>query len=309
MASEIAQLKCELGRVNAQANANGAVTSFNFGGSRTETVDSAGDRHVTYQTARGKVVKDTAVLSSTFGDVFNDTARQNGVINVTANKYDGQDRLILATAPEGGTVALAYSTDFLNNVVQVTRTAKPGSSLTPMVTSYGYDPVYNKPTRITDPLGLVGTMSYDPATGNLLAAMADVAGAGHFNARSSFTWTSVGLPLTTIDALGATTLYAYDSLGDPTSITRDYGHLNQTTSMGYSAVGDLISLTDPNLNVYASAYDADRRLASSSTPGAPGAPGSRTAAISPTRQLKAPVRRSRRGWGMRARPRSRRSAR
>ena len=46
-----------LGRVGAQANANGNGTSFYFAGSRTETVDPAGDRHVTYQTPRGKVVK------------------------------------------------------------------------------------------------------------------------------------------------------------------------------------------------------------------------------------------------------------
>ena len=268
-----------LGRVNAQANANGNVTSFYFAGSRTETVDPAGDRHVTYQTARGKVLKDDAVLSGSFGDVFNDTAQQNGVINVTASQYDGQDRLTLTTAPEGGTVALAYSTDFLNNVVQVTRTAKPGSGLTPLVTTYGYDPIYNKPVLVTDPLGLVATMSYDPATGNLLTAVADVGGAGHFNARSSFTWTSVGLPLTATDPLGVISRYVYDSLGDPTSITRDYGHLNLTTAMGYSRLGDMISLTDPNLNVYASAYDADRRLMSSTMPGAPGAPGGRTAAI------------------------------
>jgi len=75
-----------LGRVNSQANANGNVTSFYFAGSRSETIDPAGDRHVTYQTARGQVLKDDAVLSGSFGDVFNDTAQQNGVINVTARQ-------------------------------------------------------------------------------------------------------------------------------------------------------------------------------------------------------------------------------
>jgi YD repeat-containing protein len=125
-------------------------------------------------------------------------------------------------------------------------------------------------------------MIYDQASGNLLTSIADVGGVGHFNAVSNFTYTNLGLPLTAINALGVTTLYGYDNLGDPTSITHDLGgagHLNQTTVMGYSTLVDVVSLTDPKGNVYASAYDADRRLTTSTTPGAPGAPAGRTTAI------------------------------
>ena len=43
-----------LGRVAAQANASGNVTTFYFAGSRTETVDPLQNRHVTYQTDRGR---------------------------------------------------------------------------------------------------------------------------------------------------------------------------------------------------------------------------------------------------------------
>ncbi|MGH6678984.1 MAG: hypothetical protein ACREDL_08660, partial [Bradyrhizobium sp.] len=83
---------------------------------------------------------------------------------------------MLTTAPEGGTVGYTYSPDIENNVVRVSRTAKPGSPLSPLVTSYTYDPTYNKPSSITDPLGLVTTMAYDPATGNLLTRIAGAGG-------------------------------------------------------------------------------------------------------------------------------------
>jgi YD repeat-containing protein len=121
-----------LGRVSRQANANGNASSFYLAGSRTELIDPAGGRQVTYQTARGKVVKDAWVLSPSFGNVYNDTAEQFYVVDVAANQYDGQDRLILATAPEGGTTAYSYSLDLKHNVIQMTRTAKPGSNLAPL---------------------------------------------------------------------------------------------------------------------------------------------------------------------------------
>ncbi|MCC7486526.1 MAG: hypothetical protein IT529_16250, partial [Burkholderiales bacterium] len=83
-----------------------------------------------------------------FGEVFNDTAQQNAVVNVWTHQYDGQDRLTLATAPEGGTIAYAYSPDFRHNVVQVTRTPKPGSPLSATTPSYTYDFRWNKPVTV-----------------------------------------------------------------------------------------------------------------------------------------------------------------
>ncbi len=231
-------------------HANGAASTFYLAGSRSELVDPAGDRHITYQTPGGRVIKDAFVLSAGFGDVFNDTAQQNGVVDVASSQYDGTGRLILATLPEGGATGYAYSPDLEQNVIQVTRTPKPGSPLAPLVTSYAYDATYNKPTRITDPLGLVTTMSYDAATGNLVSTVADAGGSGHFNVTRRFTYNGVGQVLSATDPLGAVTRYAYDGFGNPVSIIRDAGagRLNQTVVMGYSALGDVVSLTDPNGN-------------------------------------------------------------
>jgi YD repeat-containing protein len=149
-------------------------------------VDPVGNRQVTYQTDRGRVLSSAAVLSASFGDVFSDTAQQNGVVNVTLNQYDGLDRLTQTTLPEGGITAYTYATSlnlWANNVASVTQTAKPGSPLSPLTTSVAYHPLYNRPTSVTDPLGLVTTLTYDALTGNLARAVADAGGAGHFSGR------------------------------------------------------------------------------------------------------------------------------
>jgi hypothetical protein len=68
-----------LGRVVKQSNATGGLSSFYFAGSRTELIDPLNNRHVTYQTDRGRVLRDAVVLSSNFGNVFGDTGQQDGV--------------------------------------------------------------------------------------------------------------------------------------------------------------------------------------------------------------------------------------
>src|SRR5258708_25190274 len=174
-------------------------------------------------------------------------------------------------APEGGTVGYTYSADFNDNVTMVTRTPKPGSPLAPLVTTYSYDPIYSKPIQIVDPLGLVTSMSYDGATGNLTASISDVGGAPHFNAQRSFAYNNVGQVLTAADPLGIVTQFGYDSLGNQTSIIRDIGpgRLNQLTTIGYNAVGDPISITDPRTNTTTNTYDATRRLTPTTAPHGP----------------------------------------
>ncbi len=62
------------------------------------------------------------------------------------------DRLTSTATPEGKTTSYAY--DANSNVLTATVTPKPGSSLTAQTTTVAYDALYNKPTRVTDPLGL-----------------------------------------------------------------------------------------------------------------------------------------------------------
>jgi len=250
-----------LGRVAQQADANGNQTTFYVGGTRTEAVNAAGARQVSYQTPRGAIVMQAAVLSGG-ANVFSD-AVTSGTLNVVNNQYDGQDRLVLATAPEGGTTGYVYSADLQQNVTSVTATPKSGSGLSPLTTSYVYDGLYNKPVSITDPRGLVSTASYDPATGNLLRAVAD---AGNLKSTSSLTYNARGQVLTATDQLGVITAMTYDALGNLTSIIGDYGHANATATATYDALGNVLTATDANGNTTTMAYDAARRLSSVTLP-------------------------------------------
>jgi YD repeat-containing protein len=81
-------------------------------------------------------------------------------------------------------------------------------------TQFGYDPVFNKITRITDPLGHESRFEYD-AKGNLTA----------------FT-----------DVNGKTTRFTYDASGLLTQITDP---LLESTTFGYDPQGNLRTITDP----------------------------------------------------------------
>jgi RHS repeat-associated protein len=227
------------------------------------------NRHVTYQTDRGRVVKDALVLSSGFGNVFGDTQQQNGIINVTTNQYDGLDRPQVTFFPERGAVQYTYVTNvnpWANNLFFALQFSKPGFSDASSV-SFTYDPIYNKPTSITDTRGLVSTLDYDPATGNPRSATND-AGAGRFNATSRYTYNAVGQVLTATDPQGTVTQFNYDGFGNQTSVVRDAGasRLNQTTSFGFNVRGDVISIADPLGNLTTNTYDAARRLTATTAP-------------------------------------------
>ena len=97
-------------------------------------------RHALYSTPHGKTrteIQDLGGSSQT----------------IATSTYDALDRLTLATAPEGNTVGYTY--DLASNVLTITRTPKPGSALSPLVTTTTYDPTFNKPLTVTDPRGLV----------------------------------------------------------------------------------------------------------------------------------------------------------
>ena len=265
-----------LGRVASQTNANNAPgnnTTWNyyFAGYRSEENDPYGTQHVLYYNPRGKVLFDIADFA--------------GLNRLTANVYDGLDRVTSTTFPEGNSVGYAYdgaANPWANNVVSTAQSPKPGSPLSPLNTTYTYESTFNKPTSITDPRGLVTTMSYHGVTGNLLSIVDDAGSAPHFNAMATFTYNDFGQVLTATDPLGTVTKTSYDSFGNATSVTRDFGsnRLNQLTTMSYNAVGDVISVTDPNGNVATSTFDAARRLKTSASPANVAAPNGLVTALS-----------------------------
>lgn len=155
----------------------------------------------------------------------------------------------------------------------MTRHPKPDSPLSPTTTSYLYNPAFNKPTRVTDALGRVSQIDYDPWTGNALAVTADVGVAPHFNARTQLTYNWLGLVTSATDPMGTVTRFDYDALGNRISSIADagIGRLNLTTTWAYNALGDVVSVTDPKGNVATRTYDAARRLLTTTAP--PAAPG------------------------------------
>ena len=252
-----------LGRPNVQADANGNLTMLFFAGPRAEVDDPAGDASVTYFTPHGKT---SATLQG-----FGNSALNNGAGVVTSYTYDGRDRVATTTLPEGGTITNGYSSDLLDNLISIVRTPKPGSLLGTLTTSIAYDPKWNKPVSVTDPLGLTTSMFYDGATGNLLRTVQDLGGAGHFNAATMFTYDNRGLVLTATNPLGVVTKTTYDGFGNPVQVVRDANGLKQTAQLTFDAVGNLLTQTDPNDNVTSFAYDADQRPTGTTLPTAAGA--------------------------------------
>jgi RHS repeat-associated protein len=254
-----------LGRVAQQADANGNKSTLFFASSRSELLDPVGNRHITYQTSRGKILKDFWVLDGGNQNVYFDTGQSNGHVNVTANQYDGQDRLVLSTAPEANTVAYTYSNDPKQNLVGVLVTPKPGSGQNPTTQSFTYDPTWNKVASATDALGLISTYGYDGG-GNLIRLTADAGDQSHFNATQLFAYDGYGQLTAATDELGFVTRYSYNEFGDLTSIIAGLGGLNVTTTYAYDAVGNAVSRTDPNGNTTSMAYDAARRLLTTTAP-------------------------------------------
>jgi len=84
-------------------------------------------------------------------------------------------------------------------------------------------------------------------------------GYGNGPATYSFSYTSIGKPLTATDPDSITTTNGYDSAGNLTSTTLDPSHLDIVTQFGYDATGNVTSTTDPRNFVTTSIYDLDRR--------------------------------------------------
>lgn len=257
-----------LGRVAFQTNANGATWNYFFAGYRSEEVDPYGTRHVLYYNPRGKTLFDISDY--------------DGLALLTKSAHDGLDRLISTILPSGLTTSYTYATSpnpWANNVATVTRSA-PSGPLSPTVTTSSYEPSFNKEVSITDALGRVTTMTYDPWNGNLLSKTVDAGAAPHFNARTSFTYNAVGLLTSTTDPGGTVTRHVYDDFGNRTITVTDAvpGGLNLTTTSTYDLRGDPISVTDPRGSETTNSYDDARRLIATTAPGTPGLRGGITTA-------------------------------
>jgi RHS repeat-associated protein len=239
-----------LDQVTTQVDANGNGSALYFAGSRTEIDNALLAQHINYFTSRAKTLFDIDALG-----------------NITAYTYDGIDRLTQTTQPEGNSISFAYSNAFggsgarvfLQDVTGLTTTAKPGSALAPLTQSLIYDPACGRPTSSTDADHNTTTAVYDPTACTLTEVDQPIIGG--VQPKTSFTYSARGQVLTKTDAVGMVTTYIYSTSNETlTSANEDSLHTMLKTQYLYNAVGDITSLTDPNLNITTSAYDHQRRL-------------------------------------------------
>jgi RHS repeat-associated protein len=141
-----------------------------------------------------------------------------------------------------------------------------------VTTSYTYDPVFGKPTSITDPLNKVTHFTYD-VKGNL-TSQSDPLGHG-----PTYTYNNAGQPTSMTDALTHTLQWNYDA-GDLTSATDPLGRSvsqfidaagrllssvdasGRTARYEYDALNQVTKLTDATGNIIQAGYDANRNLLS-----------------------------------------------
>jgi YD repeat-containing protein len=237
-----------LGRMAAQTNANGAVWNYYFAGYRSEEDDPYGTQHVLYYGPQGLPQFD---IQDYAGEGL-----------TTSWLYDGLGRPVRTTLPQGGQTLYSYASTnaWANNVSSITQVPKPGASPpASLVTSYTYHITFNKPVTVTDPRGLVTTLSYDGDTGSLLTVVSDSGTSPHFNARTTIAYNGLGLPVSVRNPVNIVTAFEYDTRGNRTAIVADAANLRRRTAFTYDSVGNAISMTDPRGGVGTELLSSTRR--------------------------------------------------
>jgi RHS repeat-associated protein len=148
------------------------------------------------------------------------------------NQYDSNGRVSQQTAVDSTTFQFAYTLDGTGHVTQ---------------------------TSVTDPRGKVETVTFNSAG----YALTHVFASG-LTEQQTFTYqrNSGNLVTSVTDPLANQTTYAYDTMGNVTSITRLAGTSNAvTTSMTYeSTFNHLASITDPLSHTTSFSYDSKGNL-------------------------------------------------
>jgi len=196
----------------------------------------------------------------------------NGVINV----FDGGGRVTSQTDPMGhqstysylGTTTVihdpkGHETDerYINGLL-MTRSLGVGSSQQ-ATWIYAYDPTSLAPIAIRDPKGHSMAMKYD-GSGNMTATIDPL------GRTTRFTYNSFNDPLTVTDALNVTATYSYDANGNLRGTSRPLvgPGQNSTTSLIYDPAnpGDISTMTDANAKVWHFTHDQYGDTASSTDP-------------------------------------------
>lgn len=228
-----------LNRVKEQQTTSGGLWQYFYSGHRTDVVDPLVNAFTEYFNDQGRTVLDIDQLG-----------------NETKTEFDGLQRVLLTTLPEGNSVENEY--DANHNTTKVTLNPKPGSPLAPIVRQFTYHPTWNRVATATDPLGRVTTNTFDASNGNLLTVEQPQVNAQ--TPTTTFTYDARGLVATITDPTGKVTRNTYDPVtSDLLSVIEDDVNLKLTTQFQYDAVGNATHTTDPRGNTTVTDYDNERR--------------------------------------------------
>lgn len=229
----------------------------------------------------------------------------DGSVRTKTYSWDSYGRLIKAMNPEGDYVTYTY--DGRGNITSVARTPKPGSTLSPQTTSYGFSAtcsnivVCNKPNYKIDANNNRTDYTYDPVHGGILTETmpADANGIRPqiryaYNQLSASILSSAGQLVsgpavwkltsksfcrTTASCSGGVdetvTTYTYDANLQLTGETVKTGNgtLLSSTSKTYDPIGNIVQVQGPlgAADITKNTYDADRELVFTAGPDPDGA--------------------------------------
>ncbi len=217
---------------------------------RFVTADARGNATTSVYDARGNVTKTISpspfayVTTSTYDANDNLLTQTNGRGKTTTNVYNAQDQLVTSTDAIGGVTSYTYTAKG-----QIQTATNPRGK----ITTYAYNAAGDR-TSTTTPAGNVTTMTYD-GSGRMLTRVeprGNAAGGTPADFRSTYTYNDADQTLTMTDPLGHATSYAYDPVGNRTTVTD--ARLKVTTTV-YDELDRVTSVTDPRGGVATIAYN------------------------------------------------------
>lgn len=202
----------------------GALYTYVYFTDYTTKTDPLGNTTTYYFDANGNMVK----------TVFPDGSEELTQINADV-------RPLKITDANGGERHYTY-----NEFGQILTETDPLGN----VTTYTYDPRFQKIATITDPRGNIWTNTYDE-NGNLVTITDPL------SCTTTMTYNEKGQVLTETDGEGYTFTYEYDASGNQTKIIDPDGN---ETVMTYDALGRLLTKTDARGNTWTNTYDLMGRI-------------------------------------------------
>ncbi|TMK58957.1 MAG: RHS repeat-associated core domain-containing protein [Actinobacteria bacterium] len=199
-----------------------------------------------------------------------ETTNQDGW--TTVYEYGPGDEVVAATDPRGTTTTYAYDSN--GNLLK--KSTPLSGTGTDAVTTYAYEAAAGEVTKMTDAVGGVTEIGYDPhgnrtslrdpngsktsfeydLDGRLTARVGPAGnepGGDPSAHRTTYSYDAAGQLESVTDPLGGTTEYTYDENGNQTAITDALGH---TTERAFDADDELTLVTRADGSILQNKWDA-----------------------------------------------------